>query len=91
VTAPGLLSLVALCLCIQPTLARGRRPTQSKFGVLSREASPIAVGGSGIANAAVLQQWQGVAPGVARIEATITTSDGQTLIGWSHQPVSQPG
>jgi hypothetical protein len=52
--------------------------------------APIAVGGSGVANAAVLQRWQGVAPGVARIAATITTSDGQTLIGWSHQPVGQP-
>jgi hypothetical protein len=52
--------------------------------------APMAIGGSGVANAAVLQQWLGVAPGVARIAATITTSDGQTLIGWSHQPVGQP-
>jgi Concanavalin A-like lectin/glucanases superfamily len=60
------------------------------YGLARIGTAPVAAGGSGIANAAVLQQWQGVAPGVARIEATITTSDGQTLIGWSHQPVSQP-
>lgn len=47
-------------------------------------------GGSGISNAAVLQQWVGANPGTARITITVTTSDGQTLIGWAHQPVGTP-
>lgn len=51
---------------------------------------PVAEGGSGIANTAVLQQWTGINPGTARITITITTSDGQTLIGWAHQSVGQP-
>lgn len=51
---------------------------------------PTSEGGSGIANTAVLQQWIGANVGTARITVTITTSDGQTLIGWAHQPVGQP-
>jgi hypothetical protein len=48
------------------------------------------VGGSGVASAAVLQLIVGVAVGIARLTATIVTSDGQTLIGWVHQEVRQP-
>lgn len=51
---------------------------------------PASLGGSGVANAAVLQQWTGLAPGIARVTATILTSDDQTLIGWVHQPVQDP-
>lgn len=51
---------------------------------------PVSLGGSGIVNAAVLQQWTGLLPGTARVTATIMTSDGQELIGWVHQPVGQP-
>jgi hypothetical protein len=51
---------------------------------------PVSEGGSGVTDVAVLQQWTGLAPGVARLTATITTSDGQTLIGWAHQQVQTP-
>jgi hypothetical protein len=51
---------------------------------------PIAIGGSGVTNASVLQQWTGVAPGVARITMTVLTSAGQTLIAWGHQRVNVP-
>ena len=47
-------------------------------------------GGSGTLNTAVLQQWAGIGAGTARITVTVETSDGQTLIGWAHQPVGQP-
>ena len=47
-------------------------------------------GGSGIPNASVLQQWHGLAVGIARIVFTVQTSDGEVLIGWSHQPVGVP-
>ncbi|HEV2550801.1 MAG TPA: hypothetical protein VGU20_26045 [Stellaceae bacterium] len=52
--------------------------------------APAALGGSGTANTAVLQKLTGVNPGTARITITVVTSDGQTLIGWAHQPVGQP-
>jgi hypothetical protein len=51
---------------------------------------PTSGGGSGVTNAAILQQWTGANPGTARITITIITSDGQTLIGWAHQPVGSP-
>lgn len=51
---------------------------------------PVSEGGSGVANAAVLQQWTGAAPGTARITATVVTSAGQTLTAWAHQPVGTP-
>lgn len=52
--------------------------------------APTIVGGSGVTNMAVLQQWQGIGPGTIRVIATILTSDGQTLSGWAHQVVSAP-
>jgi hypothetical protein len=51
---------------------------------------PVAAGGSGVTNAAVLQQWTGANPGTARITATVITSAGQELIDWTHQPVDTP-
>ncbi|MGC2393841.1 MAG: LamG-like jellyroll fold domain-containing protein [Methylovirgula sp.] len=52
--------------------------------------SPISIGGSGVGNAAILQQWMGVNSGIARITVTVVTSDGQILVGWAHQKVGQP-
>jgi len=51
---------------------------------------PTNLGGSGTTNTSVLQQWTGVAIGTARITIKITTSDGQTLEAWTHQPVDTP-
>lgn len=51
---------------------------------------PTTQGGSGVANAAVLQQWTGAAPGIARITAIVVTSAGQTLTAWAHQEVQTP-
>jgi hypothetical protein len=51
---------------------------------------PQSRGGSGIKNASVLQQWQGLGAGISRITFTVQTSDGETLIGWTHQPVGVP-
>lgn len=51
---------------------------------------PVSKGGSGNSNTSVLQQWQGLASGIIRITITVVTSDGQTLIGWVHQPVQDP-
>jgi hypothetical protein len=59
-------------------------------GPPSTGTAPISEGGSGVANAAVLQKLIGAAAGTARVTATITTSDGQTLIGWAHQSVGVP-
>lgn len=59
-------------------------------GIAQIGAASMSEGGSGVADAAVLQQWTGLYPGVARITVAITTSDGQTLIGWAHQAVGQP-
>lgn len=51
---------------------------------------PQSRGGSGIKNASVLQQWHGLAVGIARITFTVQTTDGETLIGWAHQSVGIP-
>jgi hypothetical protein len=48
---------------------------------------PVAQGGSGVTDAAVLQQWSAVAAGTVRIDFAVNTTDGQTLIGWAYQPV----
>lgn len=53
-------------------------------------SAPVALGGSGNANTAVLQQWTGATSGVIRATATIRTSDNQTLIGWVHQSIGSP-
>lgn len=50
---------------------------------------PIGIGGSGIANMAVLQQWIGVSAGWADVQMTILTSDHQELTGWARQQVRQ--
>jgi hypothetical protein len=52
--------------------------------------APTAAVGSGVTNAAILQQFNALAAGEARITAEFTTSDGQTLIGWAHVKISTP-
>jgi hypothetical protein len=46
--------------------------------------------GSGITNAAVIQQWTALNPGTVRITITVETSDGQEEIGWAHQRILAP-
>lgn len=57
----------------------------SQIGTIS-----VAEGGTGTASAGVLQQWQGLNVGVARVTIAVQTSDGQTLIAWAHQSVGTP-
>jgi hypothetical protein len=51
-------------------------------------AVPVALGGSGRANASVIQQWRGARVGTARVTFTVKTGAGQTLIAWGHQRVA---
>jgi hypothetical protein len=85
---------VTIAAIVSVVISNDQPPTGSPFatpvGGASIGTAAVAQGGSGITNAAVLQQWQGLLPGVIRITATIRTSDNQTLIGWVHQVIGQP-
>lgn len=65
-------------------------PYLSLSGSAQIGTAPVAQGGSGVFRHAILQKWTGLEPGIARVTAKITTSDGQTLSGWVHQPVQVP-
>jgi hypothetical protein len=75
---------------VSNSLPAGGSPYVMTVGAPAVGTAASNIGGSGQAGMAILQQWEGLAPGTVLVEITFTTSDGQTLSGWAHQPVIVP-
>lgn len=74
---------IASVTSVTITAYSGIDPCVSKVGSNSIVSSPS----TGAASAAVLQQFKGLAVGIASLAALIVTSDGQTLNLWANQQV----
>lgn len=87
---PGATIIEILSVVANNYYPAGGEPYVELIGSYQIGTWPVADGGSGCTNTAVVQEWTGLNAGTARITATIITSVNQTLIGWAHQQVGTP-